>query len=298
MQTESQVDEVAGLHIFRDPALRDVELMRAYDFPLQLQTSILEDAYGLHLVERGPGHFRYRGFGGDSPPGRMLVVEPGEPLLSSMSAPGLLTGRVITVSAARMREAWLAVGGSAAAHPVFPVPLITDPDFVSAFVAAHVAFSEAAPLLARDVALARLLEVLLVRYADRERHTVVRRQERLAVRRARAFLEAHACAAVRLDEVSEAVGLSKFHLAHAFQKEVGIPLHQYQLALRIDRAKQLLARGTHPGQVAVTLGFADQSHLNRLFKRMVGVTPGVYQRTAVGGAAARAQRAAVPGQVA
>jgi AraC-like DNA-binding protein len=144
-----------------------------------------------------------------------------------------------------------------------------------------VAFEEGAPLLARECALARLLYTLLKRYADHSWRPDPP-AERNAVRRARSFLEANACVAVRLDAVAEAVGLSKFYLAHAFHTEVGVSPHQYQLALRIDRAKQLLARGAHPGPVAFEVGFADQSHLNRHFKRMVGVTPGSYQRSVTG----------------
>ena len=98
-----------------------------------------------------------------------------------------------------------------------------------------------------------------------------------AVRRARAFLHAHACDAVRLEALARAVGLSKFHLMHAFRAQLGVSLHQYQLALRIEHAKVLLAGGARVGDVAVAVGFADQSHLTRLFKRRVGLTPGAYQ---------------------
>ena len=56
--------------------------------------------------------------------------------------------------------------------------------------------------------------------------------------------------------------------------------HQYIIAQRVERASSLLRRGDlTPGQVAVLVGFYDQSHLNRHFKRLVGVTPGDYKRS-------------------
>ncbi len=50
--------------------------------------------------------------------------------------------------------------------------------------------------------------------------------------------------------------------------------HQYLLNLRIEQARVLLRRGVPPAEVAASVGFADQSHLNRHFKRYVGSTPG------------------------
>jgi AraC-like DNA-binding protein len=58
---------------------------------------------------------------------------------------------------------------------------------------------------------------------------------------------------------------------------VGITLREYQLQVRIDRAKSLLTRGMTVRQVAAETGFVDQSHLTRYFKRLVQTTPGSYR---------------------
>jgi AraC-like DNA-binding protein len=84
--------------------------------------------------------------------------------------------------------------------------------------------------------------------------------------------------AVRLDELSEAAGLSRFELARRFRRQIGLPPHAFQLDLRIAAARRLLDAGRPPVEVAVTCGFADQPHLTRVFKRIVGVTPGEYAR--------------------
>ncbi|CAA9481240.1 MAG: Transcriptional regulator, AraC family [uncultured Rubrobacteraceae bacterium] len=55
-----------------------------------------------------------------------------------------------------------------------------------------------------------------------------------------------------------------------------MPPHAYQTQARLDRARSLLLRGWPPARVARETGFADQSHLTRRFKRLVGVTPGRY----------------------
>jgi AraC-like DNA-binding protein len=67
------------------------------------------------------------------------------------------------------------------------------------------------------------------------------------------------------------------HLVRAFSGAYGIPPHQYLMSRRVERARRLLLEGRAPGEVAVETGFYDQSHLNRHFKRLVGVAPGRYR---------------------
>jgi AraC-like DNA-binding protein len=81
---------------------------------------------------------------------------------------------------------------------------------------------------------------------------------------------------------------------HLFHREVGMPPHAYQIQLRVARARRLVAAGVPLAEVASMTGFADQSHLTRLFKRVVGVPPGQYARliaTATATATATAREA-------
>lgn len=62
-------------------------------------------------------------------------------------------------------------------------------------------------------------------------------------------------------------------LARSFTKAFGIAPHAYQLGRRIDTATQCLLDGQPPAEVAVAVGFYDQSHFTRHFKRHTGTTP-------------------------
>jgi AraC-like DNA-binding protein len=81
-----------------------------------------------------------------------------------------------------------------------------------------------------------------------------------------------------LQELADAVGANRFVLLRQFRHRVGLPPHAYVLRLRVDRARSLLARGADIADVAFLLGFSDQSHFSRLFKRVVGIPPGDYRR--------------------
>jgi AraC family transcriptional regulator len=83
---------------------------------------------------------------------------------------------------------------------------------------------------------------------------------------------------ISLPEVAEAAGISASHFVTLFKRSTGLTPHQYLIRARVERAKELLRHGDLSlTQVAARAGFCDQSHLNRHFKRTVGVTPARYR---------------------
>ena len=83
-----------------------------------------------------------------------------------------------------------------------------------------------------------------------------------------------------LDALARAVGLTRFQALRAFRRRYGIPPHAYQLTVRTGMAAPLLLRGASVTYVAHELGFTDQSHFTRHFKRIWGITPGNFARGA------------------
>jgi AraC-like DNA-binding protein len=81
-----------------------------------------------------------------------------------------------------------------------------------------------------------------------------------------------------LERLAEELGTSPFALLRAFRDAYGMPPHAWLTDVRVRRARGLLDAGVLPSEAALTVGFADQPHLNRHFSRIVGVPPGAYQR--------------------
>ena len=105
-----------------------------------------------------------------------------------------------------------------------------------------------------------------------------KRSEPAAIKRARRYLHDNVETRVTLGELSREVGMSKYHLLRTFRELVGLPPHAYLTHLRITRSRALLRAGMPPADVAAVLGFVDQSHFARHFRREVGVSPGRFQR--------------------
>lgn len=97
-----------------------------------------------------------------------------------------------------------------------------------------------------------------------------------AVTQAVDFIHDNYARDLSLSDIAAAAHLSPFHLSRIFKKATGATPHQYLLQVRVNSARSLLTAGAGDrslAEVAAAVGFADQSHLTRHFKRMLGVTP-------------------------
>ena len=99
------------------------------------------------------------------------------------------------------------------------------------------------------------------------------------VRRVTEYMTTHLSERVRVSDLARQVGLSASSFSRAFKVSMSTSPHKWQLSERILAAQILLREGVRSlAEVALATGFAEQSHFARVFKEMVGVTPGVWQR--------------------
>jgi AraC family transcriptional regulator len=99
------------------------------------------------------------------------------------------------------------------------------------------------------------------------------------VARACRLIDARFLEPLRIEEIAREVDLSPAALVQAFRRRYDCSPGDYLRALRIAEAKRLLASSDRSlCQIATACGFADQSHMTRLFKRACSVTPAVYRR--------------------
>lgn len=91
-----------------------------------------------------------------------------------------------------------------------------------------------------------------------------------------AHMLGHLAKRICVETFAKSEGISAYALIRAYRHMFSLTPVQHQLALRVDAACELLAKGTNLSDTAVELGFSDQAHLTREFKKRIGCTPGTY----------------------
>ncbi|MDQ0248802.1 AraC family transcriptional regulator [Sphingomonas kyeonggiensis] len=99
-------------------------------------------------------------------------------------------------------------------------------------------------------------------------------------RRTKELIEASLDGNISLNILAEECGLSRAHFARSFRQSTGMPPHQWLLERRVDRAREMLRDERIPiSEVAIHCGFADQSHLSRVFRKFAGVSPLAWRKS-------------------
>lgn len=116
-----------------------------------------------------------------------------------------------------------------------------------------------------------LLLARLIERRDQERSGAPK-----AIDQARERIDDDPSAPLSLGELAAIGGVSQFQLLRGFSKMTGLTPHAYLVQRRLQRARKMIAEGATLADAAQAAGFADQSHMTRLFVRTYGMSPGVY----------------------
>lgn len=100
-----------------------------------------------------------------------------------------------------------------------------------------------------------------------------------AMRRVRQHIEGCFAQKVDLSHLAGIAGLSTSYFSRAFKQSFGMPPHRYVMTRRLAAAAELIRKTSKPlAEVAIDVGFSDQSHFTRIFTQMTGETPGALRR--------------------
>jgi transcriptional regulator GlxA family with amidase domain len=103
------------------------------------------------------------------------------------------------------------------------------------------------------------------------------------VRKVTSYIDANLDQTIRNDDLAAIVRLNASHFGRAFRNSFGEPPHEYVIRRRVERAQGLmLSTRASLSSIALDCGLADQAHLSRLFRRVVGETPRAWRRARLG----------------
>jgi AraC-like DNA-binding protein len=255
-----------------------------------LQARYVQHRFGLHshdsfvlaVVEDGAEGLRVAGVRLVARPGDLVLLSPGE-VHDGWAQDGRgFSYRAVYPSRDLVGRA-VGLPPAAPGVPYFSDNVITDRQLADGLRRAHgwlAAGGNALDGNALDgqAALASVLELLFDRYGTRDPEQ--RRVLTGTAAVARQLLDSRLVEPVHLADLALACDETPLRVLRAFRAAYGLPPHRYQLQRRVQLAQGRLQAGVGLAGLAADLGFADQSHFTRVFKSVVGVTPGAYQRAA------------------
>lgn len=261
--------------MWRAPDLSGLECIRAtyisHAFPRHTHES-----FAVGVIEAGIQATDYRGATYYATEGDICLVNPGEAHTGYAPDETGWTYQCSYPVEAILQKAAAEVADKAAGTPYFPSPVIHDPSVARLLRAFFASLQRPHSALEQESRLLAVLARMIIRYSEQRPHTRETGRERVAVRRVRDYIHDHYPDNMTLAQLAAVANLSRFHLIRVFRKETGLSPHAYLTQVRVERAKELLARKVPIVHTALSVGFSDQSHLSRRFKSITGIPPGQY----------------------
>ena len=236
------------------------------------------DHYVISLIQDGVQSFTHKGTKYTTPPNGLIFINPGIVHTGESATENGFRLRSLYPTLANMEAIAYELTGRHQAIPYFRDVRVDHPEATKLVAQLHETLKTEPDPLTFESHFLSTMTYLVKHFADIRPSNEGLKRERESVRKAREFLEENYPQTIHLADVANHVALSPYHLLRVFHAEVGIPPHAYLQDVRIRKAQALLEAGQSPADVALAVGFYSQSHLNRHFKKIVGITPKQYSK--------------------
>ena len=233
------------------------------------------DYYVISLIERGRQSFTHNGTKHFTPPGGLILINPGAVHTGEAVDKQGFELRSLYPSISHMQLALYELTGHHQALPFFKDVRVDDRWAMNSVLSLHKAMMQGASTLECESRFISTLAQLIKRYADFSAEQKLG-NEKKAIRQARRYIDEYFAQGVSLNQLAQHVALSPYYLLRVFRAEVGMPPYAYLESVRIRHAQRLIETGKPLAEVAAEVGFSSQSHMTHRFKKIIGATPGQY----------------------
>ncbi len=235
------------------------------------------DEFAIGVIEQGAQRFHHRGSTHIAPPSSLITVNPDEVHDGESAGSEGYQYRMTYIHADMIEELLRELYGAGRPPGWFGNPVTFDPEIAACL---HRAFllleQDAGCLLESRTLFIQAIATLFVRHAAERRMPQPVSGDRAVVRRACEYIRAMAAENITLEEIAAVTGLSRFHFLRVFKAATGLPPHVWLVQCRVKLARKAIENGVPLADAALQAGFADQSHMNRCFKAIHGLSPGQY----------------------
>lgn len=258
------------------PALPGLEVLSGYrinnDFPRHIHQSFI---FG--LIEQGSRTISLKNQDVKIAPNEIFILNPGQPHRCFSGSEGH-SYRVIRVPTHLLLKIAVQVAEKNQATPYFEKVHYQQKEVVSRFKNTLTVIDEPDSVMHVETAVYQLLAYLLTTLATLPPSVSAPQTQAEFTARVCSYIQMHYAEPISLEDLSAIACLSPFHFQREFTRMVGITPHEYLTDRRIKAARQNLQGPDSLADIALASGFFDQSHFSKVFKKYVGISPGVFRR--------------------
>ena len=281
---ESRAHPAPSMKVWRPQGFAGVEVerlenLRHMNYPAFLlpghEINVVRSSYE-YKIDYARNTYRFDGHTSDL----FLSQHPGEVFEGNTSSNEPMTVWTLRLYPEAMQEAQASLGVSEtfSYFPEMLAPAGMNDALAKLTAETIAAFDTPTSHMERESKLLGLLHAALKYCSDSPPPEVELGQEHKVVSLVKEVLHTHPEYDHTLTDLATLTELNKYYLHEVFKRDVGLTPDQYLKGVRVNKAKELLVQGHALIDVAHEVGFCDQSHLNRVFKKYTQVTPGRFQR--------------------
>ncbi|BAZ17805.1 AraC family transcriptional regulator [Calothrix sp. NIES-4071] len=263
--------------VWQVPSLDNLELFRAKAIHHSYARHS-HPTYSIGVIESGIGGNYYRGATHVAEPYSIIFMNPDETHTGYCVDNLPLTYRMLYPSTEVLQNRINDLGTKI---PYFPETVVHDKNLARKIQNIHCILETSQNALELESLFIEVLSLAIARHADIKVNFTQIKLELAVVGLIKDYLHDNYNSNVSLEQLVELTNLNRFYLIRLFRNAVGLPPYAYLTQIRVERAKQLLREGKSIADVAFTVGMSDQSHLSRHFKRIVGISPGLYRSMSI-----------------
>ena len=229
------------------------------------------------MIEKGCLGFDYRGERVTAGAGEINMADPGEVHNGFAVSEEGWQYRMFYLKPGQLDQIFNECCGQAKPMPVFKKGVVRDPGFSEKIRTLHQDFEN--PLITRLEKESRFFSIMagfILKHALQKGVPKPPGSEKTRVIKIKDHIQHFYDTDISLEDLSRLAGISRYYLLRVFERETGLTPHTYLNLVRVKRARELMEKNTSIIETAHAAGFYDQSHLNRVFKKFYGITPGQF----------------------
>lgn len=260
--------------------LDNLEVLHATNI-LSSSSRHTHETLAVGIIEQGTASLKHKGEPYSISAGCVVAINPDDAHACQSENSLGYSQRMMYLSVALLEQATYELTGRSGIIPLFTEPVLRDKLLMQQVGRLFLLLEASSCVLELETQLFWTL-ISLIRTGAKIPPTQIQQVNcggKQIVCQIREYLEANYAENLSLSQLASLVHLSPFHLSRVFCHAIGLPPHLYLTQVRVLQAKKLLAQGWAIAQVAQEVGFSHQSHLNRHFKKIVGITPKQYQNS-------------------